>query len=442
MKVLFSNPPWWDSEQNGCWRAGVRAGSRWPFTGVIRSTPDNFQYGDYLPYPFFMGYTASFVSHNSKAEVFFRDSIALRESYQSYFNFLENGKFDIIFIESASPSWTHDTDLIAKIKQKISSVKIVVTGPIASAKADEILCEQPVHACIKGEYEKGALRVIEGEKGIIEYDLLTTQEMNDAPTPYYDEQHAYRYFDFFQMGQGCFPHLQLWTSRGCPYKCIFCVWPATMTGNDPDGTGVRQVRHYDADSVESSIRELVSRFPKFRSVYFDDDTFNLGNQHVKDICAVMKKIGLPWGAMCRSDSSSLDLWELMRESGCKAVKLGFESGNQYVVDNIVNKNLDLEQASSVVFELKRLGMIVHGTFTYGLPGETADQMQDTKRFIGSLPFDTVQESGCAAIEGTPLDTLSRLGHLDKYSGAHIDNTFVHNTDGAKKFDQLVRNSAD
>ena len=440
MKVLFSNPPWWDSEENGRWRAGVRAGSRWPFTSCIRSTPDCFQYGDYLPYPFFLGYAASYVAKNSSADVCFRDSIALRESYQSYFNFLEQGSFDLIFIESASPSWSHDADLILKITQLLPNVRIVVTGPIASAKADDILRNHPVHACIKGEYEKGALRVIEGEVGIIEYDFLTVQEMNAAPAPYYDEAHAYRYFDFFQMVQECFPHLQLWTSRGCPYKCIFCVWPATMTGNDPDGSGVRKVRQYDADSVERTIRELVTRFPTFRSVYFDDDTFNLGNQHVKDICGVMKRIGLPWGAMCRSDSSSFELWELMRESGCRAVKLGFESGNQEVVDTIVNKRLDLEQASTVVFELKRLGFKVHGTFTYGLPGETAGQMQDTKRFIASLPFDTIQESGCAAIEGTPLDTLGRTGHLAGYSGAHMDDAFVHTADGAKKFDQLVRNS--
>jgi hypothetical protein len=61
---------------------------------------------------------------------------------------------------------------------------------------------------------------------------------------------------------------------------------------------------------------------------------------------------------------------------------------------------------------------VHGTFTYGLPGETSEQMQDTKRFIASLPFDTYEEPGTAAIEGTPLDTLIKGGTLERYRGAH------------------------
>jgi radical SAM superfamily enzyme YgiQ (UPF0313 family) len=69
----------------------------------------------------------------------------------------------------------------------------------------------------------------------------------------------------------------------------------------------------------------------------------------------------------------------MRDSGCFGVKLGLESGNQWVVNNIVNKNLDLEYAARVVRELKCPGMTVHGTFTYGLPGETMGRMLDTKR---------------------------------------------------------------
>ena len=58
MKVLFSNPPWWIENPDGIYTpkllAGIRAGSRWPFTTSVRSTPGNFLFGEYLPYPFFM----------------------------------------------------------------------------------------------------------------------------------------------------------------------------------------------------------------------------------------------------------------------------------------------------------------------------------------------------------------------------------------------------
>jgi radical SAM superfamily enzyme len=133
----------------------------------------------------------------------------------------------------------------------------------------------------------------------------------------------------------------------------------------------------------------------------------------------------------------------MKDAGCFGVKLGFESGSQYVVDKIVNKHLDLGYARTVVDELKRIGMTVHGTFTVGLPGETREQMAETLAFIESLPLDSHQLSGTAEIEGTPLHTLRTAGHLDAYEGASMEAGSTMHTDGNKRFAQLaeeLRNS--
>ena len=442
MRVLFSNPPWW-GETKACadsatgrrflmYTAGIRAGSRWPFTFMLPTPPD-FTNCHFQPYPFFMGYATTYVAKQTGADVTFRDSIALRESYERYYAYLRQEKFDYIVIESASPSWEHDRKVILEIKRLQPETRIVVTGPITSM-GNTLLDAAPVHACVRGEYEKGVTRVIEGADGIVDFDLLTLQEMNSAPFPYYDEVIAHRYFDYNPKGQQA-PHAQVWSSRGCPFKCIFCVWPATMTGNDPDGSGKRSVRHYTADYMEAFLTELVKKY-RYRSIYFDDDTFNLGDKHVERMCAVMRKIGVPWSAMCRADTSRMELWREMKESGCFGVKIGFESGNQSVVDNIVNKRLNLDYARDVVAELKRIGMTVHGTFTYGLPGETTEQMMDTKRYRESLGLDTCQESGCAEIEGTPLHSLATQISLAKYSGAKLDEGYLRETDGRVKFDKI------
>ena len=444
MKVLFSNPPWWAGESTGfnehgapytVYTAGVRAGSRWPFTLNIHTPPDSFQLGSYLPYPFFLGYATTYAAKHTGASVAFRDSIALRESYASYLSYVAAEKFDFIVIESASPSWEHDAGLIRMLKMQLPQCKIVIAGPIAS-KGEALLESLPIHACIHGEYEKGVVRVLGGESGMIDFDLLSVEEMNAAPFPYYDPVYAHRYIDANPKGFQ-FPQAQVWSSRGCPYKCIFCVWPATMTGNDPDGTKKRTVRHYSGDYMEAFLGELAGRYG-YRSIYFDDDTFNLGDRHVEAMCAVMRKIGLPWAAMCRADTIRLDLWAEMKASGCYGVKIGFESGNQHVVDTIVNKRLNLEQARVAVAEMKRVGLTVHGTFTYGLPGETPAQMQDTRRYADSLGLDTRQESGCAEIEGTPLHTLASTGTLRRYAGAKLDEGYSRETDGRVKMERLAR----
>ena len=209
-----------------------------------------------------------------------------------------------------------------------------------------------------------------------------------------------------------------------------------MTGNDPDGTGSRSVRHYSPEYMESFLSDIIGRY-KYKAIYFDDDTFNLGNRHTAEMCEVMQRIGLPWSAMCRADTIKIETWKMMKESGCFGVKLGFESGNQFVVDKIVNKHLDLNEAANVVREVKSLGMTVHGTFTYGLPGETHDQMMQTKRFIKSLGLTTRQESGCAEIEGAPLRTLMDRGELKTYSGA-VTEGYDRRSDGNVKFQILSK----
>lgn len=378
--------------------------------------------------PVLPGAAATYAARETGATVAFRDSLALREGYSAYLQYLRDEDFDCIVIESASPSWEHDANLIEHIKGQNPGARIVITGPIASM-GESLLADHHIDAVIQGEYEKGCVKVINGATGLLPHDLLTEEELNAAPYPYCDDIHAHRYWDANPKGQ-IPPQLQVMSSRGCPFKCIFCVWPAVMTNNDPDGQGKRVVRYYSADHMEGCITEFVGRYG-YQSVYFDDDTFNLGDRHVADMCAVMRRVGLPWSAMCRADTISRDTWKLMRESGCFGVKIGFESGNQWVVDNIIHKNLDLAKAREVVIYLKELGFTVHGTFTVGLPGETAEQMVDTERYRKSLPLDSFQESGTAEIEGSPLATLRKTGRLDHYAGASLKG-YVGENDGTRK----------
>ena len=127
----------------------------------------------------------------------------------------------------------------------------------------------------------------------------------------------------------------------------------------------------------------------------------------------------------------------MKDNGCKGVKIGIESGSQYVVDQIVNKHLDLNYTNKLVDYIRNLGMSVHGTFTYGLPGETKDQMLETKKFIDKTNFNTVQESGTAEIEGTPLHSLTKKD-LANYPGASINKEYDRQKDGGKKWQTLVK----
>ena len=445
MSILFSNPPWWEGKESRGflrkkrWRRGVRAGSRWPFTYLGRCTPDNPRAHDYIPYPFFLGYAATYVGEKiGKDKVFFRDSIALSESYEKFYEYMEsiNSKIEYFLIESATPSWEHDYKLIKNIKNKYPNLKIIVAGPISTS--DEKWDSDIVYAVLKGEYEKNIMKVLEGKNGVLNHDLLTKDEMNSAPFPYYDNNIFDKYFDGNPIPMNVlYPQAHIWSSRGCPFKCIFCVWPAAMTGDDPHGDGKRSVRQYTPDYIESFIKELTGKY-KFKAIYFDDDTFNIGNRHTEKMSDVMSKFDIPWFAMCRADTSKKETWKKMADSGCKGVKIGVESGSQVVVDKIVNKHLDLKYVKEIVSHIRSLDMSVHGTFTYGLPGETKDDMIRTKQFIQETEFSTVQESGTAEIEGTPLHALINEQKLMTYPGAIADDNYDRQKDGGKKWQSLVK----
>ena len=309
MSILFSNPPWWEKKESRGflrkkrWRRGVRAGSRWPFTYLGRCYPDNSRAKDYIPYPYFLGYATTYTSKLiGEKKVYFRDSIALSESYKSFFKYLDSihEKIEYYLIESATPSWEHDYKLIKEIKNKYPKLKIIVAGPISTS--DQNWDSEIVYAVLKGEYEKNVMKVINGKDGLLEHDLLTLEEMNKAPFPYYDKFIYDKYFDGNPIPMNKLsPQAHVLTSRGCPFKCIFCVWPAAMTGNDPDGENKRSVRQYTPDYMEGFLDKLTTDY-KFEAIYFDDDTFNIGNRHTVEISKLAGKYNIPWFAMCRADT--------------------------------------------------------------------------------------------------------------------------------------------
>lgn len=456
MKILLSNPPWWENSPNRTpharrehgLRYGIRAGSRWPFTAQAHCAPDAFSFGGYLPFPFFMGYAASYVQRAfPQAQVVFRDSIALRESYQSFFSFAQQLRPDFILVESATPSWDHDCKVLRNLAALLPGVRLLVAGTITSTRAAEALAVPGVVAAIQGEYEKGTVRVLReyenrtlramrNEVGTVGHDLLTKEEMNAAPFPLYPEETWDHYWDACPAGNRP-KQLQVWSSRGCPFRCCFCAWPAVMTGNDPTGDGKRTVRTYSPEYMRAFLREETQHH-SYASIYDDSDTFNLVQRHTVEMCEVYRDIGLPWSAMCRADTIDRPTWQLMKDSGCHGVKIGFESGVQRVIDEIVNKKLDLAKARETAIWLRSIGLTVHGTFTVGLPGERPDEARATEQFIADLyrdgGLDTHQLSGTALIEGTPLDRIEHGAALKAYPEARVDENYHSSRDGQKKIE--------
>ena len=188
------------------------------------------------------------------------------------------------------------------------------------------------------------------------------------------------------------PYVSHYTGRGCPAQCTFCLWPQTVGGHA-----------YRAKSPEAVAREMshaASLFPRVKEFFFDDDTFTALAPRAREIARHLGKLGIEWSCNARANVNYETL-KTMRENGLRLLLVGYESGNQQILDNI-KKGVRLEQAREFTRACKRLGIVIHGTFILGLPGETHETVRQTIEFAKEIDPFSVQVSLAAPYPGTEL----------------------------------------
>jgi anaerobic magnesium-protoporphyrin IX monomethyl ester cyclase len=200
------------------------------------------------------------------------------------------------------------------------------------------------------------------------------------------------------------PGLQMWASRGCPFHCIFCVWPRVMYGG-------HAYRARDPVDVVDEMEQTVQRY-NLCSVSFDDDTFDIGKPRILRLCSEIRQrdLGLPWTAMARADTADREMLEAMAGAGLYAIKYGVESGVQQLVD-AAGKSLDLKRVKETVQITQDLGVKVHLTFTLGLPGETEETIRQTIDFASDMSADSVQFSIATPYPGTTYYDMAEAGGM-------------------------------
>ena len=412
MQIILLNLPW---RENG--RFGVRAGSRWPFTSRVEKD----SYLRYVPFPFFLAYSTSLLKKKAK-KVRLIDAIAEGLSEEKLMEEIKCYDPELIAVETSTPSFKKDIQIIRGIHQQLPNCQIALCGPHVSIFFEQILKEYNfINYILVGEYEYTLLELVNYLEGSLNIDSIlglvyreghkikindwrpTIDDLNSLYWPERDDVPIYRYNDGFAgLPQ---PNVQMWTSRGCPFSCIFCLWPQTIYKE-------HRYRKRDPVDVVDEMEYLINRF-NFKAIYFDDDVFNIDKNHVLRICEEIKrrKIDIPWAAMARADLMDEVLLESMAGAGLYAIKYGLESVNQKIL-NFCKKNMNLETAYKAIKFTKKLGIKVHLTFCLGLPGETQQTIEETVNFIQDIRPNSLQFSFATPFPGTEyFEYLEKKGYL-------------------------------
>lgn len=332
---------------------------------------------------------------------------------------------------------------VFKIVKKINNKIITVMGGAhPSAVPEESLRDKNLDFAIIGEGEatlKRLLQALETKKELSDIEGLAFKVNGQAvisPRKRYAEsldRIAFPDWDILPLEKYYkinnphgsparrVPYLPMITSRGCPFKCIFCS-VHNLWGNN-----------YRKRSAENILQELEYLVHKFgvREILFEDDNLTFDRERAKKIFQgiINKRLDIVWSTPNGVALYTLDdeVLELMKASGCYSVSVGIESGDEFVLKNIIEKPVVLSKVNPVIDKAKRLGLETTAFFVVGFPGENHTHISNTFSFAENLKADNVNFFFATPLPGTRLLELCREKGLVKgdlvYSGLRSDKPY-------------------
>ncbi|ODS31589.1 MAG: hypothetical protein SCARUB_03280 [Candidatus Scalindua rubra] len=385
MKTLFLNPPSFEDFDGG-------AGSRYQATREVTS----FWYPTWLCYPAGLLKESRLV--DAPAEHYGIDKV------------LSIAKdFELIVIYTSTPSINNDVSIAQNIKDVNKNAKITFVGPHPSVMAEETLkASSAIDIVARREFDLSIMEITQGKElseiGGISYrkngyifhtrDREFIEDLDSLPfvvNIYKRDLNINNY----QIPYLLKPYVSIYTGRGCPGKCTFCLWPQTFSGN--------HYRVRSADNVISEVKLALELFPEVKEIFFDDDTFTANKKRARELSRSLKKLNITWSTTSRANTDYETL-KTMKDAGLRLLVVGYESGNQEILNNI-KKGITLDEAREFTKRCKDLGIMIHGAFVLGLPEETPATINDSIKFACDLDVDTIQVSLASPYPGTKLYDL-------------------------------------
>lgn len=381
--------------------------------GVTRS--------DTMYYPYWMSYAAGAVEQagfNTK----FIDAPGDGWDYDEVEKKIVEFNPGLFILDTTTPSIHNDIVVLDKLKTKFPQVKFCMVGTHATGMVDETFSLAPNLDCIaRGEYDYTvrdlALAVENGtpwseiqglsyrENGELKHnpDRPLIEDLDELPfvsDVYKRHLNIYNYFN-----PDClYPNVTLLSGRGCPYKCSFCLFVHTLSGG--------KVRYRSVDNVLEEMVHIQKIHPAAKAFFFEDDLFTLNEKRCVELCEGMIKRGvkLQWNANARA-KLSYETMKVMKKAGCHALCVGFESGNQDILD-AYGKKITLEDYLQFAKNAHRAGIKFHGAFIVGGPGENKEKMMNTLNMAIKIKPDTAQFYPLMVYPGTPeYQRMQDLGLL-------------------------------
>jgi len=340
-----------------------------------------------------LAYLAGNLGAGHNVKIFDLNILDIRED--ELINRLQKEKPDLVGFSTKSFNLKNTLALAKKIKLATTSV-LVVGGPHITLCAREFFEKDNADVFDFGfqgeaeitfskfcdvfdqqkEYEKIPGLIYKNNGKIIFNDNNLVDNLDSLNFPDFSCFEGELDFD----GREGYPLL---TSRGCPYKCIYCSVSKISGG---------KWRFRNPTNVLEELQQAIIKYG-IKSFQIIDDNFTMDIVRAKNFCRLLieQNLNLRWSCPngLRADRLDEELVDLMKKSGCESVSLGIESGDEKVF-NFINKGEQLEDITKAVKILKKHNISVTGFFIIGLPFETKKSVKKTLNFINKLGLTGVK----------------------------------------------------
>ena len=174
-------------------------------------------------------------------------------------------------------------------------------------------------------------------------------------------------------------------SRGCPNSCTYCCNHALRKIYEDAGT---YMRFKSVDYLIGEIGDTLERFPFIEKVLFHDDMFSLRRSRLREFSEKYKQeIGLRFECNCHPKLIDVEIARLLGEAGCEVVRIGIESGNDYIRTKILNRDVTREKTIESCRLLRNEGITIYPYNMVGLPFEDAQAILDTVKLNAEIKAD-------------------------------------------------------
>ena len=383
MKTLFLQAPSFDGFDGG-------AGSRYQAKREIKS----FWYPTWLAQPAAL-VPGSRLLDAPADELTVDQTLAIAE------------QFDLVIMHTSTPSFPTDAKFAELLKARRPGILVGMVGAKVAVDAGGALqASDSIDFVAREEFDYTCKEVADGlpfaqvqgisyrqADGAIVHNpgRPMIEDMDALPfvAPVYQRDlNIHNYF----IGYLNYPYVSIYTGRGCRSRCTFCLWPQTVGGH--------RYRTRSPESVLAEVKWIKENMPEVKEIMFDDDTFTDFRPRAEEIARGLGKLGVTWSCNAKANVPYSTL-KIMKDNGLRLLLVGYESGDDQILLNI-KKGLRTDIARRFSEDCHKLGIMVHGTFILGLPGETRETIAKTIAFAKEINPHTIQVSLAAPYPGTRL----------------------------------------